>query len=291
MKKFTFLFPTVLMAFIFFGSVQAKDITVYVQADQQPNIHFWNVSNESTEWPGQAMTSTVSVKNLLGEDITFYYKTFANLSDDAAISFLFNYNGDADKTADINGITEDHYYLFKGNHEYEDITAQFKTVVDAEIGAVQLPGSYCNWTGDNAPMTLTDENTYTITPDLSGVDDDFITFKLLVNSGSNWHWLGWNDVKVEAPEGWTQEAASDGNIQLNLTAAGTKQFTFTAIFGGGDNASANWTLKIAANNPSGISTLTRSQNASSPVYDLSGRKVAQAAKGLYIINGRKVIVK
>ena len=252
---------------------------------------FWNVSNESTEWPGQAMTSTVSVKNLLGEDITFYYKTFANLSDDAAICFLFNYNGDADKTADINGITEDHYYLFKGNHEYEDITAQFKTVVDAEIGAVQLPGSYCSWTGDNAPMTLTDEKTYTITPDLSGVDDDLITFKLLVNSGSNWHWLGWNDVKVEAPEGWTQEAASDGNIQLNLTAAGTKQFTFTAIFGGGDNASANWTLKIAANNPSGISTLTRSQNASSPVYDLSGRKVAQAAKGLYIINGRKVIVK
>ena len=404
MKKFTFLFPTVLMAFIFFGSVQAKDITVYVQADQQPNIHFWNVSNESTEWPGQAMTSTVSVKNLQGEDITFYYKTFANLSDDAAISFLFNYNGDADKTADINDVTVDHYYIYKGNGQYEDITNQF--VEDATISNVQLPGDYNGWNGDSNTLTYNEDNKqYTGTINVSSLTGDYLTFKLLVNDGfylgwselafdvpdgwiqeaasdgnvqlnyaaigasvytftatwgggpsanKNWtvkidadadavigsvklpgsycgwngdqaiftkneektytysldlsettdntaqlkvlvngrHWLGYNDlVNVDAPAGWAQEAESDGNIQLNLTAAGTKKFKFTATWAGGKNASAGWSLKIAAETPTGITTLTRSQNVNAPVYDLSGRKVAQPTKGLYIINGRKVIVK
>ena len=244
MRKFTLLL--VAMVLSLFNAAQAKDITIYVQADQQPNIHFWNVSNESTEWPGQAMTATTTVTNLQGEEVTFYYKTFTDLADDAAISFLFNFNGDEDKTADINGISDDHYYIFNGNHEYEDITNQFRNVDDAVIGAVQLPGDYCSWTGDNAPLTNVDARTFTITPDFSAVTSDIVTFKLLVNSGSSWYWLGYNEVNVEAPDGWAQEAASDQNIQLNIGAIGTKDYTITATWDGGDNAAANWTVKIEA---------------------------------------------
>lgn len=40
----------------------------------------------------------------------------------------------------------------------------------------------------------------------------------------------------------------------------------------------------------GISTITES-NASEGVYDLSGRRVAQPTKGLYIVNGKKIMIK
>lgn len=406
MKKFTILFSTVVMVFVFLSSAQAKDITIYVQADQQPNIHFWGYPAEESQWPGVKLTETTTVNTMEGTPITFYYKIFTNLADDATINFLFNYNGDADKTHDINNIGEDRYYIFKGNHEYEDITSQFKDVPDAEIEKVQLPGdfsgwngdantfeagegnytyvrtidfsevttaivtfkllvnnsnwlgwndlnvsapdgwvqeaandgniqlnlaaigakqftftaiwgggnmasagwkliidadanaiiekaqlpgSYCGWNGDNATLTKGEDNKYTYSLDLSDVTDETVQLKVLVNGR---HWLGYNDlVSVDAPEGWAQEAASDGNIQLNLTAADTKKFKFTATWAGGKNASAGWSLKIEAEGTTGISSLTSSKNADAPVYDLSGRQVAHPTQGLYIVNGRKVIVK
>lgn len=41
----------------------------------------------------------------------------------------------------------------------------------------------------------------------------------------------------------------------------------------------------------GINTLAASANAKAPIFDLSGRRVAKATKGLYIQNGKKFIVK
>ncbi len=243
MKKFTFFFQVALL-FGVMTTASAKDITIYVQADQQPNIHFWNVSTETSEWPGVKLTETTTVKNLQDEEITFYYKTFTGLADDAAISFLFNYDGDADKTADINSVTDDHYYIFKGNHEYEDITSQFKEVIPATIEKVQLPGDFSGWSGDANTFEATEGRyTYVRVVDFSEVTTDIVTFKLLVNNG---HWLGWNDIIVNAPEGWTQEAAADGNIQLNLAAIGANKFTFTATWAGGLMASAGWKLSIDA---------------------------------------------
>lgn len=41
----------------------------------------------------------------------------------------------------------------------------------------------------------------------------------------------------------------------------------------------------------GINTIAASANAKAPIFDLSGRRVAKATKGLYIQNGKKFIVK
>jgi hypothetical protein len=42
----------------------------------------------------------------------------------------------------------------------------------------------------------------------------------------------------------------------------------------------------------GIEKLTKDlSNVKGAYYDLQGRKIAQPAKGLYIVNGRKVVVK
>jgi hypothetical protein len=45
-------------------------------------------------------------------------------------------------------------------------------------------------------------------------------------------------------------------------------------------------------NTTGIdATLVNSEKVNSVVYDLQGRKVAQPTKGLYIVNGKKVVIK
>lgn len=241
MKRFTYLLLTMLFVTL---TASAKNITIYVQADQQPNIHYWG-GVTSSEWPGEKLTETVVVNNLENQPVTFYYKTFTDLDEDAKVSFLFNYNADVDKTADINDISEDHYYIYKGNNEYEDITNQFKAIVDATIEKVQLPGSYCSWSGDNAPMADNGDKSYTYNLDLTSVSVETVQFKLLVADGTNSHWLGYNDLTINAPEGWLQDDGSDNhNIQLNLAAIGTKVFAVTATWGGGESASANWTLTI-----------------------------------------------
>ena len=53
------------------------------------------------------------------------------------------------------------------------------------------------------------------------------------------------------------------------------------------------TLMFATPNdiPSGISTVESSKLKVESYYDLSGRRVAQPTKGLYIVNGKKVVVK
>ena len=48
---------------------------------------------------------------------------------------------------------------------------------------------------------------------------------------------------------------------------------------------------VPANVTDGISTAKTSDLTNGAVYDLQGRRVAQPAKGLYIINGKKVVVK
>lgn len=48
---------------------------------------------------------------------------------------------------------------------------------------------------------------------------------------------------------------------------------------------------LVRNNTSGIADVIIDTNAAPAVYDLMGRKVQQAAKGVYVINGKKTIIK
>jgi hypothetical protein len=56
----------------------------------------------------------------------------------------------------------------------------------------------------------------------------------------------------------------------------------------GTSSAAYLTFNIG--NLTGISTVKNNEDVKN-VFDLQGRKVAQPTKGLYIVNGRKVIVK
>lgn len=41
----------------------------------------------------------------------------------------------------------------------------------------------------------------------------------------------------------------------------------------------------------GIGSVEQQENGKDVIYDLSGRRVTKAQRGLYIVNGRKVLVK
>lgn len=89
---------------------------------------------------------------------------------------------------------------------------------------------------------------------------------------------GWNE------EVFSFELANDGNITLRLDeaeASGTKMWYVD-----------NFRL-YRLNDDTGINNVTNSQRptANGQYFDLSGRRVAQPAKGLYIVNGQKVIIK
>ena len=58
------------------------------------------------------------------------------------------------------------------------------------------------------------------------------------------------------------------------------------------NITSSYVVNVDQNNPTGISDVMATTNPSSEaVYDLSGRRVTSPQKGIYIINGTKVIIK
>ena len=58
------------------------------------------------------------------------------------------------------------------------------------------------------------------------------------------------------------------------------------------NITSSYAVNVDQNNPTGISDVMATTNPSSEaVYDLSGRRVTSPQKGIYIINGKKVIIK
>ena len=119
MKKLFTLVALACMAI----AVNAKDITVYVFAENTPNLWYWGAADASADgysWPGVALTETKEVK-----DKTFYYKTFADLAEDASLNIIVNYTGDDDKTEDITGVTSDIYLIYNGDKTYENVTEQY----------------------------------------------------------------------------------------------------------------------------------------------------------------------
>ena len=69
---------------------------------------------------------------------------------------------------------------------------------------------------------------------------------------------------------------SAGKVYLDLSALGARATTFNFVF---DDVAA------------GISTVQGETNDANGFYNLNGQRVNQAAKGLYIMNGKKVIIK
>ena len=76
----------------------------------------------------------------------------------------------------------------------------------------------------------------------------------------------------------------------NSTTAKTTGFMLTGI--SEDTETGTVSLTVAPDNPSGIDGVRwQKADAGTVFYDLQGRKVTHPASGIYILNGRKVVVR
>lgn len=260
-------------------------ITIHVQASEAPYLWAWNAAgNLMTEsWPGHQMTD---VKIVQGQ--AFFTYTFG---DEVAtpIAILFN-NGAGKQTGDIGGITTDRFFTYDGESTWTDVTEQYGGVVpDAEVTTLTIAGNHNAWGADLFDVVEAGK-TFRLHIDLTdvAVPDDMWFFKIRPNGQD---WVGFAGVTFdgETPE-WIKEAASDGNFEIDLEAAG-KEFTFTATWGGGKQAGENWTFKAEKGNTAGIGAITTTTTANGAIYNLAGQKVGKNNKGIVIQNGRKFVQK
>ncbi len=100
----------------------------------------------------------------------------------------------------------------------------------------------------------------------SFTEDEWNGYDFYVLTGSNFYWVSENNSQIPANRCW---------IQLPKTAAPAPSLSF-----------------VDGEGTTGIENIAQPSTLSNqPIYDLNGRRVAQPTKGLYIINGKKVILK
>lgn len=153
--------------------------------------------------------------------------------------------------------------------------------------------------------------TIAVTP-AEGVVTDLTSITLNSESGMavNWGYAGEELVTLSCPGDsvwtingdkmttfdsfdWDDATKPYYTIPCNYTAPGTYTFTIPAGFFSNDNGddcgevTVVWTIE----EQDGIATITDVKVQSNVIYDLSGRRVAKASKGIYIINGVKTLVK
>ena len=107
-----------------------------------------------------------------------------------------------------------------------------------------------------------------------------------------------SDNKLVAGDGTTAWNGTDGysyyylaSDQFHLATSGTLQSGKAYLKVAGSPTAPS--LNLGFDDATGIESIAKSQEltANGQYYNLSGQRVAQPTKGLYIVNGRKVIIK
>jgi hypothetical protein len=231
-------------------AAQAK-ITIYVQSETAPFLWTWGAVGGTFDnvgdWPGTLQMTEKFTHPDTGE--TFWMYSFPD--EITSINFLFN-NGDADNTRqseDINGVTSDRYFILGAWPEEnvkitpQDITEDYIEVPDAEITSCGISGNHNGWgLPEGSDLTIVEAGkkySFTATAEEIGVAEWEFKFR------PNELWLGYGDFAFDgdAPEWLTDKG---GNFFVNFTESNIKSVTFTLTWGGGKDASKNWTLKAEA---------------------------------------------
>lgn len=284
-------------------AVQAKDITIYVQATTAPFIWVWESGSGGKNltggtWPGVQLTEKKTVK-----DTEFWYMTF---STERTINVIFNDGGPGGaavkKTADINDINSDRYFTYNGTTSYTDITTQYADLPDAVISFLALTGNHKASGDEYDEFTSLGDNRYQIYIDLTSV---------IINDGDplgeRWEcWIrpngqGWvneaNGTVVEDPDNvLDHEDTSNSNFVIYLDDANVNchQFTITATWTPGPSSLEGWKVRIEKGNKTTAINAVRNaadKDVNHIYYNIAGQRVQQPTKGLYIVGGKKVIVK
>ena len=231
-------------------AAQAK-ITIYVQSETAPFLWTWSAIGGTFDnvgdWPGTLQMTETYTHPDTGE--TFWMYSFPE--DITSICFLFN-NGDSSntkQTGDVNGVTSDRYFILswddgEGNVSLQDVTEDYIEVPDAEITSCGISGNHNGWDlPEGSDLTVVEAGkkySFTATAEEIGVAEWEFKFR------PNGLWLGYGDFAFDggaAPEWLTDKG---GNFFVNFTESNIKSVSFTLTWGGGKDASKNWTLKAEA---------------------------------------------
>ena len=170
-----------------------------------------------------------------------------------------------------------------------DVTFTFNSVtreVGASVEKKETVVIETTWTvaGDEALMgnNWKPEDT---THDMQKQDDGTYTL-VLTNVTLEQNWYGF---KVCANHGWSESYGKDGgsdNAVLIIEEAGTYDVTF---FFNPNTDPKIVKAEATLNNTTAITQIVNGQSSNNSSFDLQGRRVTQPNRGLYIVNGKKVI--
>lgn len=234
-----------------------------------------------------------------GKDGTYYLNSRMN---DAFISQYSN-----DKFYDANnGVNRSCYYQFEEVeypntitfHDAQNIngvshiatfSAPFATIIPEGVKAY-----YVSAKGTEATMTAIDAQAIPANQGVILTSESGAAATMVPAAGETAATITGNQLghsagaarALTAGEGYILGNGSEGTAFYPCK-AGSLPINKAYLLGNGENA----IVMNFGNAVTGINTIAAPASAKAPIFDLSGRRVVKATKGLYIQNGKKVIVK
>ena len=266
----------------------------YIFANKTQGVGFYKSSGTGTIAKGKAYLSIVD-ESADNREWDFTAKTFWS---DATIA---NLEVERQKTEDVvwttnAGSADDGWrYMYNAATATEEITANGEKI--AELEGLFFRGSANRLGIDNRSTNrfyLAGNKFFVVIPDLKA--SSTVTISTKSSSGSAAAYMTCDDTENVERYGATDATEVDNIFTIN--AFGSYEFQpnrglyitkITVSSEGG--AAARAFIGLFDNTTTGISTINNGQWTMDNYFDLQGRKVAQPTKGLYIVNGRKVVIK
>ena len=224
---------------------------------------------------------------------SYYIITRAGTFEKAGFDNYYNDNNSSaftfEEVAYPNTITFNDAQNINGVSHIATFSAPFATIIPADVKAyyVSAKGTEATMTAIDAQaipanqgVILTSESgaAATMVP-AAGETVATITGNQLGNSAGA-------DKALTAGEGYILGNGTEGTAFYPCQ-AGSLPINKAYLLGNGESA----IVMNFGNAVTGINTIAAPASAKAPIFDLSGRRVVKATKGLYIQNGKKVIVK
>ena len=235
----------------------------------------WGQQLGSDDYP--VLSDYKVIKAAEGDNKT-YWATFSNQSSDMDLSNLTVYTATVSKgiltltPCTDNIVAKGEGVLVKGNSEYLNAKARNEKIASAEA---------------NNDLVATPAE-----PTVINATTDHVLYRLTYNKVASKEGLGFYLGVVKD---------SDGNVTSNngsqLKATPGKAYLKVAKSASGSGAPIRGFVIGEDDNTTGIDVITingidtNDSKVDDSVYDLMGRKVSKPAKGIYIKNGKKVIIK
>lgn len=212
----------------------------------------WTLKVEGTEERPATSTYNATFVNTPGWENVYAY-VFANDApiDNVEWPGVKLTAGDADTYSYSAELTTSPQYIIfhngvtgEGADQTDDLTWKNGKQYTVAVEYINLLGDMNNWdTSAEALFTKSPdaENTWIIEDiDLSSTTEDQ-EFKLFVND----NWLGFNDITINAPEGWlVDDGTDDHDIKFMNSITGFKTYSLTATWTPNGKINKGWTLTM-----------------------------------------------